>query len=308
MSVGFANAVATGLRYNAVPVSFEPGWETRGNGYAFPGGQPQGLITHHTGSGYGAGLAILINGRPDLDGPLCNCCTYPDGRIHIIAAHPANHAGASGGRSMGPLPVTRLFNSRVWGNEVMYPGTQPWTAAQYRSARVLAGVICGILGVSVEHARAHAETSITGKWDPGKGEGPGVTFPMDRFRAEVWAALHAVHSEEDNSMQNISIRGTGRTVLICPTGEASALNRQVWLSAAALDLRGPGWIQVYAQGSAGGVNEWRWTEADLAPGPHNLLRRPWRELENRTTHLVVSWDLSKATEGGTLCLETRTRT
>lgn len=109
-------------------------------------------------------------------------------------------------------------------------------------------------------------------------------------------------------MQNIPISGVGRTVLICPTGDASAPKRQVWLSAAVLDLRGPGWIQAYAQGTASGIDEWRWTETDLAPGPHNLLRRPWRELTNNTTHLVVSWDLSRASEGGMLCLETRPRT
>jgi hypothetical protein len=115
MSVGFANAVAAGLRYNGVPVSFEPGWEARGNGFVFPNGRPQGLICHHTGDNYGAGLSILVNGRPDLDPPLCNCCTYPDGRIHIIAAQPANHAGAAAGKSLGPFAPTGLFNPRVWG-------------------------------------------------------------------------------------------------------------------------------------------------------------------------------------------------
>jgi hypothetical protein len=192
MSVGFANAVADGLRYNGITVTFEPGWETRGNGLVFPNGRPEGLITHHTGSGYGAGLSTLIVGRPDLSPPLCNCCTYPDGRIHIIAAHVANHAGASGGKSMGPLPTTTLFNPRVWGNEVMFPGTQPWTPAQYNSARILAGVICGILGrPSPEWARGHWETSISGKWDPGVGNGTATPFDMNRFRREIMPALQA---------------------------------------------------------------------------------------------------------------------
>jgi N-acetylmuramoyl-L-alanine amidase-like protein len=191
VSVGFARAVEQGLRRNSVPVSFEPGWETRGNGQSFPDGKPQGLITHHTGADYGSGLPILVKGRSDLPGPLCNACTYPDGRIHIIAAHPANHAGASGGRSMGPLPTTTLFNRLVWGNEVMFPGTKPWTPQQYRSARVLAGVICGILGYrDAEHCRGHAETSRAGKWDPGAGRGAGVPFDMASFRRNVWAALH----------------------------------------------------------------------------------------------------------------------
>ena len=191
MSVGFARAVEAGLRHNNVPVSFERGWETRGNGQSFPGGKPLGLITHHTGADYGTGLSVLVSGRSDLPGPLCNCSTYPDGRIHIIAAHVANHAGASGGRSMGPLPTTTLFNRLVWGNEVMFPGTKPWTVQQYRSARVLAGVICGILGYrNTEHCRGHSETSVTGKFDPGAGRGHGVPFDMRVFRSEVWAALN----------------------------------------------------------------------------------------------------------------------
>lgn len=199
MSVGFARAVEAGLRYNSVPVSFQPGWETRGNGQVFPGGKPQGLLVHHTGSGYGAGLTILIGGRPDLDPPLCNACLYPDGRVHIIAAHVANHAGASGGRSMGPLPTTTLFNRVVWGVEVMFPGITPWTDAQYRSARVLGGVISGILRhPNPEYVRAHAECSRSGKWDPGSGRGSGATFDMNRFRREIWDALRHTPPPEDD--------------------------------------------------------------------------------------------------------------
>lgn len=192
MSVGFARAVIDGLRHNKIEVSFEPNWETRGNGQSFPQGRPYGLLTHHTGADYGTGLWILVNGRPDLSGPLCNCCTFPDGRVHLIAAHPANHAGASGGKNMGPLPVTRLFNRVVWGNEIMYPGTRPMTDQQYRSACVLGGVICGILGYrTADHCRLHAETSITGKWDAGSGHGAGKTIDGDKFRADIWKMLNS---------------------------------------------------------------------------------------------------------------------
>lgn len=189
MSVGFANAVAAGLRYNGIPVSFEPGWETRGNGFVFPNGVPQGLLQHHTGDNYGAGLSILINGRPDLDPPLCNCATYPDGRIHIIAAQVANHAGAAAGRSLGPFAPGGLFNPRVWGNEIMYPGAQPMTAAQRHSALVLGGVILGILRkTDPGWVRGHFETSNEGKWDPGAGAGV-TSIDMARFRADIWGAL-----------------------------------------------------------------------------------------------------------------------
>jgi hypothetical protein len=315
MSVGFARAVADGLKYNNVPVSFEPGWETRGNGLCFPNGRPCGLIIHHTGDNYDRGLSVLVNGRSDLSPPLCNCCTYSDGRIHIIAAHCANHAGASGGRSMGILPVTRSFNKYVWGNEIMFPGLKPWTDAQYRSARILAGVICGILGhTNAECIRGHYETSITGKWDPGVGNGKSEFFDMNRFRREVWSALNSsppisytsLTTEESMSVDNFPLSGENRDgmPLLCPVGSKSADGRLAWLSATTVGLTGSAWIQVYAQGDTGGIEDWRWTEKDLRQSGSNLLARANRQLSDGVTKILVTWDLSNA-KSGVLCLETK---
>lgn len=187
MSVSFANAVADGLRHNGVTVHYIDGWDRRGNGQT---SDYRGMIWHHTASGYGFAPSILWNGRSDLSGPLCNTSGNADGSVTVVAAHPANHAGASGGRSMGPLPVTNTFNKYVWGHEIVYPGTQPMTDAQKRTALVLAGVISGILGrPSPDWARGHAETSITGKWDPGFAE--GRTYDLNAFRAGVWGALNS---------------------------------------------------------------------------------------------------------------------
>jgi hypothetical protein len=299
MSVGFANAVADGLRYNKVPVTFEPGWETRGNGYVFPNGRPQGLITHHTGDSYGGGLSILVNGRSDLDPPLCNCCTYPDGTIHIIAAQPANHAGASGGPSMGPLPVTRLFNPLVWGNEVMYPGLQPWTPQQYRSARILGGVICGILGhTTPDWVRGHFETSIEGKWDPGIGDGSTRSFNMNLFRFEIWAALTSSPIVGEPMLTDFDISGTGRRVISVTSGSASSIFGQAWLSATLLDVIGPCWIQVYIQGDKGGLVDWKWTDVDLKQTPDNNYKRVVHPpLPDGATKAIVSWDVTKSAGG-----------
>lgn len=187
MSVAVANAIAEGLRKHGVVVHFAPGWDRRGNGQT---SDYRGGTMHHTATGYGTAPAILINGRPDLAGPLCNSAGNADGSVTIIAAHPANHAGASGGRSMGPLPVTRSFNRHVWGHEIVYPGDKPMTPAQYRTACILGGVIAGVLRApNPEVIRAHAETSITGKWDPGYA--PGRTIDMGRYRADIWPALHS---------------------------------------------------------------------------------------------------------------------
>lgn len=166
------------LRSLGVPVTFESGWDTRGNGQS---SAYQGGIIHHTGGSYAATCpGILIYGRSDLSGPLCNFAGLTNGGVHVVAAHPANHAGASGGPSVGPFPITNLFNRLVMGLEICYPGSQPMTDAQYRSAVIFARVMQIMYG-SVERARAHRETSIEGKWDPGYA--PGLTINMAQLRA-----------------------------------------------------------------------------------------------------------------------------
>jgi hypothetical protein len=184
MSVARAREINARLRAAGITVHVAPGADSRGNGQtsAYEGGLP-----HHTASGFaiakpGAGIYdILVHGRPDLPGPLCNWAGNMDGSLTYIAAHPANHAGASGGRSMGPLPVTSLFNKRVLGLEVVYPGDVPMRDAQYRTALLWSRIVADVVGSgNIERIRAHAETSITGKWDPGFA--PGKTINMTAFR------------------------------------------------------------------------------------------------------------------------------
>lgn len=175
-------------------VTYEPGWETRGNGTSadYVGG-----IVHHTASPSSLSnpfptQTMLRVGRADLPGPLCNfagpACTVDAPRIHVMAAHPANHAGASGGRSMGPLPVTTLFNPRVMGLEIDYAGLVPMLPGQLRVASIWARSVADVLaGGNVEYVRAHMETSITGKWDPGYANGRTIDMAAFRRGAAVLA-------------------------------------------------------------------------------------------------------------------------
>lgn len=190
MSVARCLEINARLRAAGVVVREAPGWQSRGNGQA---SAYEGGLIHHTATAFGiawpgTGVGnLLINGRGEpnpLAGPLCNYAGNVDGSLTIIAAHPANHAGASGGRSMGPLPVTRDFNRRVLGLEIVYPGTEPMKDVQYRSALVWARVVADVVGHGdIERVRAHAETSITGKWDPGYA--PGKTIDMTAFRRDA---------------------------------------------------------------------------------------------------------------------------
>ena len=190
-------------------VTFEPGWESRGNGLQ---GNYEGCIVHHTASNSSFAKpnptrSILINGRPDLPGPLCNVtgpwCEDSDPWLHVIAAFPANHAGASGGRSMGPLPVTSLFNPRVLGLEVDYSGNVPMTVGQRKAALIFARGATNVLQRSIEYVRAHAETSVTGKWDVGYAA--GKTYDMAAFRRDAAAlqgaaigTVTSTHSKESD--------------------------------------------------------------------------------------------------------------
>lgn len=183
--------IQEGLTRYGVPWRVLSGAQTRGNGQVW--GDINGAIMHHTATAVGNAPSVLWLGRSDLSGPLCNTAGEADGTVAFVAYYPANHAGASGGRSMGPLPTTTLFNKRVWGHEIVYPGVSPMTDAQYRSAIILGRVMAEILGVSVECIRAHGETSITGKWDPGYAN--GKTINMSAFRSD--AANATVEEEPD---------------------------------------------------------------------------------------------------------------
>lgn len=195
--VAFVHRAVQLAREAGLTVTLEPGWETRGNGYT---ANYVGVLAHHTA--VASSLAnpfpsrtTLRDGRktPPLAGPLCNSAGPADGSIHIMAANPANHAGASGGRSMGPLPVTGSFNPRTWGHEIDYAGTTPMLPGQYRAATMWARCVLLALveqgqipGFDPQRARLHAETSVTGKWDPGYGS--SQTIDGAAFRSAVATA------------------------------------------------------------------------------------------------------------------------
>jgi hypothetical protein len=187
----------------ALVVSYEPGWERRGNGtsanYDFAN-------VHHTATPTSLDRpfptqALLRDGRVGLSGPLCNdagpACTVERPRLHVVAAHPANHAGAS--RASGPVPALSLYNPRTRGLEIDYAGTVPMLAGQLLVAHVWTRANADVLaGGNVEHVRAHAETSVTGKWDPGYA--PGRTIDMGAFRRAA-AALVAGRSAAASAPQ-----------------------------------------------------------------------------------------------------------
>lgn len=171
-------------------VTWEPGWETRGNGTS--ANYSYGSI-HHTASVSSAARPfptqnLLRNGRSDLPGPLCNVatpwCTVESPRLHVVAAHPANHGGAS--RASGPIPKLALFNPTSIGNEIDYAGSTPMSGGQLLVGHVFTRAVANVLaGGNVEVVRAHFETSVTGKWDVGYA--PGKSYDMAAWRRQAAA-------------------------------------------------------------------------------------------------------------------------
>lgn len=159
--------VARGLR-----VQYASGWEGRSNGYSF--NPTVGFIDHHTAATSDIDN-VLINGRSDLPGPLCQWALHKDGTWVLIASGGANHAGAS-------VPGAPT-NSTGWGCEATGPipldGYGPSAFPNYDS--YVAGMACILEaeGWGTSKVWAHKESASP------KGRKIDPTFDMDAFRDDI---------------------------------------------------------------------------------------------------------------------------
>jgi hypothetical protein len=188
------------------------GCERRGNGSAWA---PliEGHINHHTGGGNNIYYdKNLVSGVPGLSGPLCNWAILYDGDLAIIAAFPANHAGASGGWDTAPLTRTNDFNRRVLGTEIQYRGVEPMSAAQWRTMCVLNYEIARYFKwPDFSRCKTHNGTSVQGKWDPGYA--PGKTYDIAKMRrdfAAIGPALGGGENEDSEEFKFLLAQTLGK--------------------------------------------------------------------------------------------------
>lgn len=175
--------IADELRAAGLTVVEVQGWENRGRPASTGQFDPQGPSTaHHTGvlstpKAPAAGLSMLINGRSDLPGPLCQVATAYDGTVYVIAAGRANHAGRIGKSGVFGMPVGTDGNARALGNEVITNGTQKMPKAQSEAVDTVHAVFSRHFDKDAKWVHRHQDISGTGKWDLG-----GVTTAALRSR------------------------------------------------------------------------------------------------------------------------------
>ena len=163
------------LRAAGLKVALVDGWETRGTDNVR---KTLGVICHHTatvGGGNMPTLGLLIKGREDLKGPLCQLGLGRDGTYYVVAAGRANHAGA------GSWNGITTGNSSFIGIEAENSGRKddPWPAIQVDAYQRGVAAILAHVGRTAASCCGHKEYALPA----GRKSDPDVD--MNGFRDRV---------------------------------------------------------------------------------------------------------------------------
>lgn len=180
--------LATRLRNAGLDVREVNGWKTRANSSGVNAFNPGGGVMHHTAgpskadaSSLTPSLSIVISGRSDLAGPLCNVYFGFDNVFYVVAAGPANHAGLpDGGVCRG-----MHGNSEAWGMEIEHPGTSPLSAKRLALAARAWAAILKRGDVPASRLVQHWEWAPSRKVDLGSNCHPDTTPTAGEFRGMV---------------------------------------------------------------------------------------------------------------------------
>ncbi|WP_052435643.1 N-acetylmuramoyl-L-alanine amidase [Bradyrhizobium japonicum] len=173
------------LRDAGLEVLEHPGWQTRGHGDM---GKVQGVLCHHTcGPLHGdlPDIGVLVDGRPDLGGPLCNLGLGRSGQVYMIAAGKGWHAGA--GTWQGVTDGNSHFIGIEAENtgETSGPRAEAWPDVQMQAYMRVCAAIIDHIGAGVAMVAGHKEYArpLGRKDDP--------SFDMVMFRAGVARLIDA---------------------------------------------------------------------------------------------------------------------
>jgi len=157
------------------------GWQTRGHGDV---GKIQGVLCHHTcgpADGDIRDLHVLVDGRSDLAGPLCNLGLARSGVFWVVAAGKAWHAGIGiwqgirdGNAHMIGIEAENIGTSDKKGNPI-----EPWPDVQLDAYKRGCAAILKHIGEQSIMCAGHKEYARP------KGRKDDPNFDMDAFRRDV---------------------------------------------------------------------------------------------------------------------------
>lgn len=184
------NWLADVLRSAGLKVEETKGWKDRGRREA---SVPRGVLCHHTAGalkGNAPSLGICINGRPDLEGPLCHLVLGRDGTYYVVAAGRANHAGLGNWRGV------KDGNGSLIGIEADNTGLandNPWPAVQMEAYEKGVAALLKHIGAPADMACGHLEYALPvgRKSDPSFSVGTREARlkEMVKFRERVKARM-----------------------------------------------------------------------------------------------------------------------
>ncbi len=168
------------LEAEGLKVAEVAGWQTRGRAEM---GTPLGCMVHHTAgprAGNMPSLTTLINGRPDLAGPLCHLGLGRDGTWYVVAAGRANHAGAGNWRGLtnGNNNFIGIEAENTGG-----PNDQPWPEVQMLALVHGLTALLRHIGRNADWCCGHKEYALP------SGRKNDPSFDMGPLRMQLAAAL-----------------------------------------------------------------------------------------------------------------------
>ena len=198
-----------------VAVQAVDGWERRGR----EGVDPRVLVDHHTASSPLSGnvpsLNIVVNGRGDIPGPLCNLLLGRDNIVRVIASGVSNNAGKGGYAAYGAT-----HNRHCIGHEVEHCGTaaEPVRPEMLATLARIDAAICHHLQWDSQRCIAHKEWAPRRKIDP--------YWSQDDHRARVAQILNPPPpiTPGDMSMDFATAHTTVRTTFLDNRGSLPAPN------------------------------------------------------------------------------------
>jgi len=167
-------------------VALVDGWEDRGRGDVGP---TLGVMCHHTAgpkNGNMPSLATLIQGRPDLPGPLSQLGLGRDGTCYVIAAGKCNHAG--NGSWQGLTNGNTNFIG-IEAENTGLPGDLPWPSVQVDAYQRSVAAILRYIDRLPLFCTGHKEYALPlgRKTDP--------DFDMNTFRSVVEGIMNSTAPE-----------------------------------------------------------------------------------------------------------------